>query len=149
VVTLDFSSLEIVLLGTSAFCVIGVALLALNDRIEDHLPNISLEGSVIELLNRGDIDRAEKAKQIVSICDSTKTEDAIMGWVIISNIIAFLLIVFGALPLLFLLSGAPALVALNGTFFGTCILALILSVASNRIASERLKQLRKLIPKGK
>ena len=147
-VALDFSSIEIVLLGTGTFCVMGVALLALNDRVEDHLPNIALQNSVVALLNRGDVDRTEKAKLIVAVCDSTKSEDAVKGWVMASNIVAFLLIVFGVLPLLFLLSGSEALVSLIGTFFGICILELILSVASNRIASERLKQLRKLTRKG-
>jgi hypothetical protein len=144
VVAAEFPSLETIVVAGVSFVGLGLALLTLNDRIEDHLPDIVLESRVTEILDKGDVDRDGKTKLIVTIAEANRTEEGIKGEVVISNILAVLALVVGLLPLFFHYLNLETMSMDFATLvYEICSISIAISTVFNRVANSRYKDLKK------
>jgi hypothetical protein len=124
--------------ATATFAGLALALLALNDRVEDNLPRIDVEQRLTRILSQAQ-ELQMKVDQVLALFKASRVEESLKNQVTVSNVLAMLALVLAVLPLFFDYLSLGATLEASSLLYEVCSILVILSAVFNRVASRRIK----------
>lgn len=128
-----------VIIALASFVGLTIALLVLNDRIDDHLPKIEIQRAIRNALEGNDEEaKREKVETLVKVSTAKVRIDTEAG---LSSTIAFLSAMLSVVPLISALANSTVASAFNGLIYFICAILILLAILLNRYASRGLKRM--------
>jgi putative copper export protein len=135
-----------VIIALASFAGLTIALIVMNDRIDDHLPKIELDSELqpairAALQGYDEGAKREKVEAIVKISTSKVRIDTETG---LSSTIAFVAAMLSVVPLVSAIANSSVASAFNDLIYFVCAMFILGAIALNRFASRALKRMPKL-----